>query len=82
MNIVNAQCLPDRSVNRLYDKTPDFCDFEVVPIMNYGGGTLGFRNMLARDPEYRLCVIILTHPNDTGIHLLNRVFGRFLARLD
>jgi hypothetical protein len=56
-----------------------FGDFNSVPIMHHGGGTMGFRNMLARDPARGLYVILLTNRNEADIGFLNEVFDHFIA---
>jgi CubicO group peptidase (beta-lactamase class C family) len=57
-----------------------FGEFDGVPVMHHGGGTMGFRNMLARDPERKLNVILLTNRNEADVGFLNEVFGYFLNR--
>jgi CubicO group peptidase (beta-lactamase class C family) len=55
-----------------------FGDFDGVPIMHHGGGTMGFRNMLAHDRARGLYVIMLTNRSGADIGFVNQVFEHLL----
>jgi len=56
-----------------------FGEFLGVPVMHHGGGTMGFRHMLARNPDKNVTVVLLTNRNEADIEFLNQTFGYFLV---
>lgn len=49
-----------------------------APLYSHGGGTIGFRNMLAIQPERQLAIVLLTNRNSMDKRFLDKLFRYFL----